>query len=311
MSTIGNITLAHTPGETGLEKMIRAELTRFVRKEWPALTLPSQDARPPGARFLVGGWSDTGRPVAPEVLDYIARYAGNFAIEFAQLMHNNSPRTNSTGTAKAWVAGFFEWYMDPRNRARRDDVAAQPDVIRTIERGHLLLAQKECRHIPWTEADVNRPNSLWYSDCPPQALERVNCNLAGCTVVSWHGAKRRAPAVGTLWLPGAVTYQGLTLKLGDEVLSDWLAPPDGAHGHPFATLCKTFNAKTPADLVAHSSDSAKRKTYRVLQGGAYWKLAVREVTVPVIVSFFRLDAVKQQSSTGADRSAPERSGGSV
>ncbi len=308
MSTIGSIKFPSKPGESALDRAIRAEISRFVLREWPALTLPSQDARPPAARYLVGGWNDTGRLVAKDVLDYIANYAGNFALEFAQLMHNNSPRTNSTGTAKAWVAGFFDWYMDPRNRARRDDVAAQPDVIRTIERGHLLLAQKECRHIPWTEADVNRPNSLWYSDCPPQALERVNLNLYGCTVVSWHGARRRAPHIGTVWLPATVSYQGLTLKLGDEILSDWLAPPDPGHGHPFPTLCKTYNDKTPADLVAHSSDSAKRKTYRVLQGGAYWKLAVREVTVPVIVSFFRLDAVRQSAGKTVERSGPEAAG---
>ena len=296
MATIANISFPPRSGGSALERAIRADISRFVHKEWPALTLPTQDGRPPAARFLVGGWNDTGRPVAREVLDYIANYAGNFALEFAQLMHNNSARTNSTGTAKAWVAGFFDWYMDPRNRGRRDQVAAQPDVIRTIERGHWLLAQKECRHIPWTEADVNRPNSLWYSDCPPQSLERVNVNLLGCTVVSWHGARRRAPHVGTVWLPGTVAYQGLTLKLGDEILSDWLAPPDPGHGHPFSTLCQTFNVKTPADAVPHSSDNAKRKTYRVLQGGAYWKLAVREVTVPVIVSFFRIEALKPQAS---------------
>lgn len=293
MPAIANVDISRSGKASELELAIRAELEKFVFKEWPALTLPSQDTRPPSARFLVGGWNDTGRPVAKHVLDHIVRFAGDFAIEYAQLMHNNSPRTNSMGTAKAWVAGFFDWYMDPRNRARRDDTGAQPDVIRTIERGHLMLAQKECRHIPWTEADVNRPNSLWYSDCPPQALERVNLNLVGCTVVSWHDARRRGPHIGTVWLPGTVAYQGLKLKLGDEILSDWLAPPDAGHGHPFATLCNAFNDKTPADLVAHSSDSAKRKTYRVLQGGAFWKLAVREVTVPVIVSFFRLDAAKQ------------------
>jgi hypothetical protein len=287
MATIDTVDFPRNPNETELELGIRAELGKFVLKDWPALTLPSQDVRPPKSRFLAGTWNDTGRPVAVEVLDYIVQYAAAFAISNAQFMHSNSVRTNSVGTAKAWIAGYFEWYMDPRNRHWRNEIAAQPHFLVTMQRGHLLLAQKECRHIPWTDTDVNRLNSLWYSDCNWLSLERVNMNLMGCTVESWHDARRRLPNIGTIWLPGMVTYQGLTLKLGDEILSDWLAPPDANHGHPFATLCKAYNAKSADDLVAHGSDTAKRKTYRILMAGGYWKLAVREATVPVIVSFFK------------------------
>ena len=182
----------------------------------------------------------------------------------------------------------MEWYLNPQNANIRDNVAMQPDFLLTARRGHLLWATKEYRNIPWTFADVNRNDSLWFSGFDEVSLERINMNLQNCTVNFWKSTPLRQPMIGSLWLPSQCTNKGLTLILGDEILSDWLAPPDADHGHPFLTLCNVYNAKKDSDRLHRPQDPSTRKSYEVLIMGGRWRIAVNDGNPPSVITFFKV-----------------------
>ena len=265
MPNIGTIAIPRNEPETAAQQGMRSELAIFINRQPNFAQLPV------------------------DVADYITQTAARYAILNAALLYHNSERTNSMGTAKSWIVGFMDWYLDVANLLYRDDSTRQPNFLLTVESGNLIRSKLECRNIAWTDTDVNRANSLWNSDFDWRSLERVNMNLMGCVVVSWKDARRRAPGVGNIWLPGVITYKGVTLELGDEVLSDWLLPPDAGHGHPFQTLCKAFGDRKPSDLRPHHTDTATRKSYSMMIGGGIWRLVVVGVqgAVPLIITFFK------------------------
>jgi len=222
------------------------------------------------------------------VLDYIGQYAATSAIHSNALYFNNTERLKSEGWAKSWITGFVAWYLDPQNARYRDDPARQPNFLETCYQGSLIRAQRMYRNIPWTLGYIKRVDGLWLSGVPESALDRINMNLMGCRIDVWKGAKLR-DGMGTLHLPSVCTSGGLTLELGDEILSDWIAPPDDSHGHPFSTMCTLFNLRAGGGASVRSQDTATgRKAYDVLRVGT-WRIVVAEKKVPpCIITFFKV-----------------------
>lgn len=238
-------------------------------------------------QFTNRTWLDSNQDIPVNVLDYIGQYAATWAIQNALAMQWNGPRCTHTAWARGWIVGFVAWYLNPGNAAIRDDVARQPNFLVTAQQGLYAIAQKEYRNIPWTFGDFIRADSLWFSTFQDASLERVNMNLMNCTVDQWKVTPLRAPMIGSLWLPSQCTYRGLKLELGDEILSDWLSPPDASHGHPFTTLCNVYSTKTDRDWIQHRNDTPTRKSYSVIVIGGRWRIVIKDGVPPCVITFFK------------------------
>ena len=224
------------------------------------------------------------------VLDFIGQWAASWAIQhYGTYINAGAPRLTSEGWAKAWVTGFVDWYQQPQNAARRNDSASMPDFLQTCYEGILIQVQRAYRNIPWTLGYVQRGDGLWRSGVPEPAIERINMNLMGCTVDTWKSTKLRGN-LGNLCLPSTCTYGGLQLELGDEILSDWIAPPDASHGHPFQTMCRLFNLRTGKGNLQSDNAETGRKAYQILLAGSgYWRIVVAEKKAPpCVITFFKV-----------------------
>lgn len=230
---------------------------------------------------------DSNQAFSVGVIDFIGQWASDWAIRNPGVINPGVGRLTSEAWAKAWVTGFVAWYLRPMNAPHRNDFASMPPFGLTCEEGALTLAQREYRNIPWTLAYIQRNNGLWLSGVPDRAIERINMNLMGCTVAVWKNTKLRN-GMGVLYLPSECVYGGLQLELGDEILSDWIAPPDPNHGHPFQTMCKLFNARTgPGSKVTRNDAATGRKSYEILSAGL-WRIAVAEQKAPpCVITFFK------------------------
>jgi len=265
MSKIGDLDYGPRDDENVLQQSIRSQLAKYTNQ----------------------AWLDSNQAIAADVLDFIGQYAATRAIQDHALLFNYTDRLNSVSWAKSWVAGFVSWYLDPQNAPHRDKLAMLPNYTETCYQGSLIRAQKAYRNIPWTLGYIKRVDGLWLSGVSDQALERINMNLLGCRVDTWKSTKLRG-ALGYLYLPSQCTCAGLSLKLGDEILSDWIEPPDANHGHPFSTMCSLFNLRKGAGASVHSNDDATgRAAYDVLKAGT-WRIVVAERKAPpCVITFFK------------------------
>ena len=221
------------------------------------------------------------------VLDFIGQWAATWAIQnYGTYINAGALRLTSEGWAKAWVTGFVDWYGQPQNAAHRNDSGAMPNFLQTCYEGILIQVQRDYRNIPWTLAGLQRGNGMWQSGIPESAIERINMNLMGCTVDAWKNTKLRGN-LGNVYLPSVCTYGALQLELGDEILSDWIAPPDPNHGHPFQTMCKLFNLRTGAGNLKRTDAATGRKMYEILSSGL-WRIVVAEQKAPpCVITFFK------------------------
>ncbi len=244
-------------------------------------------------RKLIGSFAfqqtmNLNPPIDVAVVDYISGFAATSAIANAALTANNTPRTTSTEWAKSWIVGFIEWYRNPANAGFRNDSARQPDFWQTCLRGALLRARADYSNIPWTPALINRTNGPWQCQASDDSLARINRNLQGCTIVQWKGAKLRDGLGPNIYLPNVCTYAGVTLELGDELFSDWVAPVDDSHGHPCSAMFAAYGERNAIMSTSRAGPNG-RIAYDVIRGGTRWRIVViTNKNPPCVITFFRL-----------------------
>lgn len=265
MAKIGDLDYGPTTDEDVQTQALRSELGKYTNK----------------------AWLDSNQPIAVDVLDYIGQFAATWAIQNQGLYFNFTDRLTSTGWAKSWVTGFVSWYLDPQNSALRDDPAWQPDFLETCYRGCLIRATNNWRNIPWSLGYIKRRDGLWLSNVPESVIERIDMNLKGWTVDSWKSTKLRN-GMGWLYLPSVCSKGAQKLELGDEILSDWIDPPDANHGHPLSTMWSLFEQRTGVSASLHSQNvETGRKTYDIIKAGT-WRIVVEEKKVPpCVITFFK------------------------